>query len=152
MVHLLQTMLKRSGIGWGVLNQCAWVFWLCTLPSFHGCVVDFLWPVQWEISSWNWSDWLPWAFPGFPDVAGENRISFTKNEENTGAVSQEVWADVPLIMSYHCVSIFTRDYCWGLGAIHFVFDWPPHLDYISFFFLYLSIDSMENNPPTGWEN
>lgn len=152
MVHLLQTMLKRSGIGWGVCKSvCLSVFG--SVPSLASMAVwwTFLWPVQWENSSWSWSDWLPWAFPGFPDIAGKNWIFSTKMKK-TQVLCPRKSDNVLLIMSYHCVSIFTRDYGWGLGVIHFVFDWPPHLDYISFFFLYLSIASVGNKPPTGWEN
>lgn len=146
----LQTMWKRSGTGWRVCEPvCLSVRGSVTLPSIHGCVVDF------SVASAMgdlFMKLIRLGIPRLPRCCRWQLHFLHKNEENTGAVSQEVCADLPLIMSYHCVNIFTRDYVWGLGAIHFVFDWSPHLVYISFFLLYPSITLVGNKPPTGWEN
>lgn len=59
-------------------------------------------------------------------------------------MSQDVLrAGFPLLVSYHCTNIFTRDNILGLGTMYFFFAGPHHLDFLSFFFffLYLSIAS-----------
>lgn len=114
---------------------------LAVSPSLEFRVIWWTspWPAQSELSLWRQLDWLPWMFPDFPGVAGDSCISSTKMKKTQAAMSQEVLcAGFPLLISYHCANIFTRDDVLGLGSIHFFLVWPHYLDFL-FYFFYLSI-------------
>lgn len=69
-------------------------------------------------------------------------------------MSQDVLrAGFPLLVSYHCTNIFTRDNILGLGTMYFFFAGPHHLDFLSFFFFFLIPKHCLSRAktPTGWE-